>query len=129
MSESKRHHFVPQSILRRFSPRQAPGRVWIHDKRSGATFSTTVLQAGMERGFNVLAVNGKRINFEGDFNDIDGRMAAVHQLLMEARDLNALSAKDRIDLADAASVQLLRTKMIRSTLRSVSDQVMENLVD
>ena len=83
----------------------------------------------MERGFNVLAVNGKRINFEGDFNDIDGRMAAVHQLLMEARDLNALSAKDRIDLADAASVQLLRTKMIRSTLRSVSDQVMENLVD
>lgn len=126
MSESKRHHFVPQSILRRFAA-AGSDRVWIYDKQTGASFASSVLQTGMERGFNIVVIEGKRINFEGDFNDVDGRMADLHTRLVDSRRLGCLSTDDRNHLADAAAVQLLRTKMLRSTVRSVTDQLMGDM--
>lgn len=126
MSESKRHHFVPQSILRRFAA-AGSDRVWIYDKQTGASFASSVLQTGMERGFNIVVIDGKRINFEGDFNDVDGRMADLHTRLADSRRLGCLSTDDRNHLADAAAVQLLRTKMLRSTVRSVTDQLMGDM--
>lgn len=127
MAESKRHHFVPQSILRRFSPPGSPEKIWIYDKQSGETFTSSILQTGMEKGFNVVVINGKRINFEGDFNDVDGAMADVHRRLVETRNLTGLSAKDRLTLADATAVQLLRTKMVRTTLKSVTTALIEDM--
>lgn len=126
MAESKRHHFVPQSILRRFA---VPGSesVWILDKPSGASFTSSILSTGMENGFNVVTIDGRRINFEHEFGDADGAMAGVHRRLVEARDLNALTADDRTTLADAAAVQLLRTKLVRTTLKFTTAALMADM--
>ncbi len=124
MAESKKHHFVPQSILRRFKGDNATGSLYVYDKQCDAVRSSSVLSAGMENGFNTVNIDGKRINFEADFNDADDAMAVVLERLVAARTIAALDASDRLIVADAAAVQLLRTKMLRTTIRSVTGAVL-----
>ncbi|WP_292059435.1 DUF4238 domain-containing protein [Brevundimonas sp. UBA5936] len=127
MSESKKHHFVPQSILRRFTNAAADDRLFVYDKVRDASHPSTVLDAGMENHFNVVHLDGERINFEGDFDQPDGAMATVQNRLVDARSLAVLSDADRLVLADTAAVQLLRTKMFRSTMRSVTEAIFSDM--
>lgn len=124
MAESKKHHFVPQSILRRFTRRDAPDSVYVYDKQRDAVHPSSVLNAGMENGFNAVVIEGKRINFEADFNNLDSVMAEAQNRLVMARTLAALDASDRLVLADAAAVQLMRTKIFRTTMQSVSSGIL-----
>lgn len=127
MAESKKHHFVPQSILRRFTRVDAPDSLYVYDKQRDAVHPSSVLSAGMENGFNTVVVEGERINFEAEFNDPDGAMAVVQKRLAAARTIAALDAADQLVLADTAAVQLLRTKMVRTTMRSVSGAFLSEL--
>ncbi|ASD26262.1 DUF4238 domain-containing protein [Brevundimonas diminuta] len=127
MAESKKHHFVAQSILRRFTNAAADDRLYVYDKARDVSHPSTVLAAGMENGFNVVHIDGERINFEGDFDQPDGAMANVQNRLVDARSLAVLSDADRLVLADTAAVQLLRTKMFRSTMRSVTDAIFSDM--
>ncbi|WP_374321525.1 DUF4238 domain-containing protein [Brevundimonas sp.] len=127
MAESKKHHFVAQSILRRFTNASADDRLYVYDKARDVSHPSTVLAAGMENGFNVVHIDGERINFEGDFDQPDGAMANVQNRLVDARSLAVLSDADRLVLADTAAVQLLRTKMFRSTMRSVTDAIFSDM--
>lgn len=127
MTESKKHHFVPQSILRRFTRADAPDSLYVYDKQRDAVHPSSVLNAGMENGFNTVVVEGERINFEAEFSDPDGAMAGVQKRLVAARTIAALDAADQLVLADTAAVQLLRTKMFRTTMRSVSGAILSEL--
>lgn len=127
MAESKKHHFVPQSILRRFTDTSTRGGLYVYDKERDTAHPSTVLQAGMENGFNVVRIDGERVNFEDDFNDPDGAVATVQNRLVEARSLAVLDNAERVVLADSAAVQLLRTKMFRSTMRSVTDAIFSDM--
>ncbi|MBD3833509.1 MAG: DUF4238 domain-containing protein [Brevundimonas sp.] len=127
MAESKKHHFVAQSILRRFTNASADDRLFVYDKVRDVSHPSTVLAAGMENGFNVVHIDGERINFEGDFDQPDGAMANVQNRLVAARSLAVLSDADRLVLADSAAIQLLRTKMFRSTMRSVTDAIFSDM--
>ncbi|CAO3460756.1 hypothetical protein [Azospirillum argentinense] len=124
MSESKKHHFVPQSILRRFTRSDAPDSLYVYDKKRDVVHPSSVLNAGMENGFNTVVIDGKRINFEAEFNDLDGAMAGVQKRLVEARTIAPLDDADRLVLADTAAVQLLRTKLFRTTMPSVLDSIL-----
>lgn len=123
MAESKKHHFVPQSILRRFTRADAPDSLYVYDKQRDVVHPSTVLNAGMENGFNTVVVKGARINFEAEFSDPDGAMAEVLKRLVAARNITALDAADKLVLADTAAVQLLRTKLFRTTMRSMSGAI------
>lgn len=127
MADSKKHHFVAQSILRRFTNAAADDRLFVYDKVRDASHPSTVLDTGMENHFNVVHVDGERINFEGDFDHPDGAMGNVQNRLVDARSLAVLSDADRLVLADTAAVQLLRTKMFRSTMRSVTDAIFSDM--
>jgi hypothetical protein len=126
MAESKKHHFVPQSILRRFTRPDSPESLYVYDKQLDAVRASSVLSAGMENGFNTVIVDGERVNFEAEFSDPDGAMAGVQKRLVAARTIVALDAADRLVLADTAAVQLLRTKMFRTTIRSVTGELLAN---
>lgn len=124
MAASKKHHVVAQSILRRFSRVGSPDSLFVYDKQRGVVFLSSVLNAGMENGFNTVDVDGEPINFEAEFSDPDGAMARVQKQLVAARSLAALGADDRLVLADTAAVQLVRTKMFRTTMRSASGAIL-----
>jgi hypothetical protein len=127
MGESKRHHFVPQSILRRFSRPEKAGSIFFFDKQTDKVRPSSVTDAGMENGFNTVVIDGERINFEDDFNKIDGAMATVHSRIVLARSLAVLDDDGRGILADAAAVQLLRTKMLRTTVVSLTAAILEDM--
>jgi hypothetical protein len=128
MAESKKHHFIPRSVLRRFSQIDAPGTVFVYDKQRDTNYSLSITDAGMENGFNTVVVGGERINFETEFGRADELMAGVHNRLVEVRKITNLSSDDRLVLADTTALQLVRTKMFRTTLRSASRAMIDEFL-
>lgn len=127
MAQSKKHHFVPQSLLRQFS--EDGELIYVFDKPAGRAFKSHILNAGSENHFNTIEVDGRRINLEDRFNDLDRRLAELVQLLHCDRRIGHLSAKDRYDLAFLAVVQLLRVKLQRTSLMSLPRQLAESFAE
>ncbi|HEY1613828.1 MAG TPA: DUF4238 domain-containing protein, partial [Rhizomicrobium sp.] len=120
-TESKRHHYVPQSVLKRFSIGGRGRQLFVFDKTSDLVRREGVLHTGMENHFNTVVVNGARENFESEFNEVDGALAGAHRRLLEARNTSRISGDDWHALTDGVAAQLLRTKLYRTTLRAVAE--------
>jgi len=70
---SRDHHFVPRSVLRRFSVGRLRKQVWVYDKTTGRRFTARIGDAGSANDDNKLRLtDGGFLNFEPTFDDIDG---------------------------------------------------------
>lgn len=119
-NESRVHHYVPRSVLRRFSPDSERQYVFVFDKTSGRVWPGGMDPTGSTSDYNTLIQqDGTRLNFEADFGDTDARYANIGDELASRRSLIGLDANFLTSLADVAAVQLLRTPIVRSTLSSV----------
>ena len=103
--------------------------LYVFDKLAGKAFKSSIRDAGSEKHFNTLDVDGRRINLEERFSDLDGRLAELVQMLDRDRRIDHLSSHDRYDLAFLAVVQLLRVKVQRTTLMSLPAQVAASFAD
>lgn len=121
--ESSKHHFVPRSLLRYFRPPGEGEYLYAFDKHSGKEFRTSLMNAGSEHGYNTLVHADKKINFESDFDRLDGLLAARLRGIHETRSLASLSAQQRADWAELLAVQLLRTPIVRSTVKNLADEL------
>lgn len=115
----KKHHFVPRSLLRRFSVGGAGEQIWVFDKTSGRSFTTSLMNAGSQNDFNTLETPAGVLNFEKVFDAADGDLAHLCGTLAERRSVTGLDTEFRRRLADVLAIQLLRTPLARSTLRKV----------
>jgi hypothetical protein len=52
--ESKKHHYVPQSVLRGFSFDQTQRQLYVFDKIRMMSFTSSVYNAGCENQFNTV---------------------------------------------------------------------------
>jgi hypothetical protein len=109
-TDSKKHHFVPQSILRRFSIDGTNRQIFVFDKKKGEYYRASIQDTGSENGFNVLETTAGTMNFEPLFEDIDNRGALMFNRIITDRCVGFLDDPARRDLADIIAVQLLRTK-------------------
>jgi hypothetical protein len=121
--ESKKHHFVPRSLLRYFCVNDSDEFIYSFDKSNGRVFRSSLMNAGSENNFNVLEAGSERVNFEDDFRDVDGLLATRLREVHEARDLSFMTARHRRDWAELIAVQLLRTPIIRSTMTSMFSEI------
>ena len=69
--KSKKHHYVPQSMLRRFSSDPEQLKIHVFDKKTSKTFPSPIKDAGCENHFNTVEIEGKVIPFEGVFQEND----------------------------------------------------------
>ena len=124
---SKKHHYVPQSILRRFSSDQA--RTWIHvfDKTQMKSFLSSILNAGCENHFNTVEVEGQTVSFEGLFQTNDDQLAQLLDRIASNRSLVDLTQEARLALSEVVAAQIVRTKMARTTMRSIAEQLLDGL--
>lgn len=122
MSESKKHHYVPQSVLRGFAIPNTE-RVYVFDKKSLRVYESAIGDAAAENQYNTLDVDGRRVNLEPAFDGHDSRLAELLRKLRDARELSCLTDEDRHGLAYAAVVQRLRVRLVRSTLSSLPEQL------
>lgn len=128
-TDSKKHHYVPQAHLRRFSIGGAGKQVFVFDKLSGRSFPGAIQDAGSENHFNTFEGPDGLVNFESWFRDVDDRSAALFGRVTAERGLGALDAADRRDLADTVALQLLRTRLPRTTIQVVGEQLLGVLSD
>jgi Protein of unknown function (DUF4238) len=121
--KSKKHHYVPQSMLRRFSSDSDQSKIWVFDKKTLKSFSSSILDAGCENHFHTADVGGKAINFEPAFEDNDNRLAYLLDKIVRDRCLATLTPEERLVLSEVVAVQLGRTKIRRTTPREIAKQV------
>lgn len=121
--ESRKHHFVPRSLLRYFRPPGDDEFLYAFNKHSGQVFRTSLMNAGSENGFNTFEAGDETINFESDFDEVDGLLATRLREIHDARNLTALSAEQRRDWAELVAVQLFRTPIVRSTMQVTFEDI------
>src|SRR5258706_2885507 len=115
----KKHHYVPQSVLTKFSIGGAGKQIYVFDKLEDRLWQSAIRDAGSENRFNTLEIDGEQISFEDAFRDVDSRLATLLDRLSIERSLATLAPADWLDLADVVAGQLVRTKPVRSALRAV----------
>jgi len=122
VAESKKHHYVPQSLLRGFA---IPGTEQVHvfDKKTDRVFRAAVADVGAENRYNTLVVEGRSVNAESVFDEHDTRLASLLKTLRESQDLSCLTEDDRVQVAYAVAVQRLRVRLVRTTLAAFPRQL------
>lgn len=109
--KSKKHHYVPQSVLRGFSSDQAQTQICVFDKTRMRSFNSNIYNAGCENQFNSFEVGGQTVSFEGRFQTNDDQLARLLKTIRRNRSLAQLTAEDRIALSEVVAAQIIRTKI------------------
>jgi hypothetical protein len=126
-SQAKKHHYVPQALLRNFSIDGAGQHIWVLDKTTGRIFPDSIANVACETHFNTLHIHEKKIVLEGIFEDIDNRAAPLFQKIISCGTLDGLSADERYSTALIAATQLVRVKIQRTTPIAVAENLAESL--
>src|ERR1051325_8255610 len=126
-SQAKKHHYVPQSVLRGFSNDREQKHVYVFDKSNLRSFSSPIRDAGCENQFNTIEVNGQSVSFEGLFQTNDDELARLLKTILTNNSLAQLTARERITLCEVVAAQIIRTKMARTTSRSIVEQLSQSL--
>jgi hypothetical protein len=124
MVDPKKHHYVPRSILRRFSIGDEGRQVHVFDKATRRTYKSAINDAGAENHFYSVEVGDQRLVLERLFNDIDDEGATLLDKICRERSLGSLSEAERLLLCEVAAAQLLRVKGMRRELIEVSRQLL-----
>ena len=124
---SKKQHYVPQSMLRRFSADKERTWVYVFDKTKMRSFESSILNAGCENHFNTVEVEGQTISFEGLFQANDNQLARLLDKIVSSKSLATITPTDRITLSEVVAAQIVRTKMVRTTMRSIAEQLSQTM--
>lgn len=124
---SKKHHYVPQSILKRFSADGAQKQLYVFDKARKTSFPSSIRDAGSENHFNTIEIEGQTISFEGLFQTNDDQLAILFEKIISDTSLAVLTAGDRNTLLEVVGAQIVRTKLLRTTIRSIAEQLQASM--
>lgn len=134
-NESKKHHFIPQSLLKYFSSDIDANKVYQFDKNNPkpffydkASLESIKKTAGMEENFNTLEIESDVWNFEDLFKNVDNRLSILLKQIHQIRDISVLTTDDRRNWADMVAVQMLRTPIMRTTMLQMADDFIDILV-
>lgn len=127
MTQPRKHHYNPRSILRRFSIEGGGKQVYVFDKATGRSFVNSIDNAGAERDFNTVEAGGSTISFEPLFDDPDGQLAQLVDRLIVEQTVACLDPDERRTLARVVAMQVLRTKMPRTSMQSIMEQLRQRI--
>lgn len=125
VNESRKHHYVPRSVLRNFTVNGDGRRLFVFDKQERRSFPLSVGDAGAERDFNRVQVGNRDLNYESLFQELDDRLAKVIKRLVQEMSVANLETDELRDLPTLVACQLVRTKLQRATPVEISRQLDE----
>lgn len=120
---SKKHHFVPRSLLKNFC--NEDGRLFVFDKTTKKSFSSTIENAGHENHFNSIDLEGTKLNFEKLFDEIDSDQAVLIRKLIAFENQWKLTETEKWKLAYFTMVQSYRTKLNRTSIVELSASIQD----
>jgi hypothetical protein len=121
MTESKKHHYVPQSLLNNF--KYDKNKIFVFDKKRRTSFPSSIIDAGSENHFNTVVRNGERLNFEEMLQKNDDDLAYLVEKIIDNRNTHCLTDLEKEKFLSVVVVQMIRTKMYRTSMKSVSEQL------
>lgn len=123
-NESNFHHFVPKSVLRRFTVDGAGKQIWVLDKKTGRSFYSGLKKTGSGQGYNTMVLpDGVVWNFEDEFKEIDDEFGATGNILASKRRVADLDPDFRDALCVGVAVQFLRTPLVRTSLEALMPEL------
>lgn len=130
MSDSKKHHYVPQSLLRGFTP-VATGeeKIFVFDRTSYKSWKSSLRNAGSENHFNTILEEEKRTNLEGLFDAPDGLLATLLSEISVIEDLSKLEDQKKMQWAFLIAIQMMRVKRPREIVQSHPNFIRESFAN
>lgn len=122
MPEPRKHHLVPQSLLRAFSRDAQRRQIHAFDKTRQSSFVLAIRDACSEKDFYRVVFAEREINFETAFQEIDDLLAEILEVVNNPG-LQALDNQVLSKLPALVTAQLLRTKLQRTTSQEIARQL------
>ena len=123
-SNSKKHHFLPRSILKNFTNQD--NVIFVYDKKVRKMYLNSIANVGAENQYNTVKIGGEVFNLEEIFNDFDGKLASViNRIITNGNIVN----EQHEFLRYAILVQLQRSPIQRSSYVSIARSIKEKIKD
>lgn len=122
-TESKNHHYNPQSVLKRF--RDGNRKLITLDKVKLKTFPASIEKSGSENHFNTIKFEDFKLNFEEVFDLNDSNLARLLDKILLDKTIRKLTDEEIYQLSVVVSIQLIRTKRARTEALDIVKKVNE----
>ena len=109
-------------MLRRFDSDSKQSTIYVFDKQTSKTFSSSIADAGSENHFNSVEINGKHANFERAFQTNDDQTALLLDRIVEAPVISDSRTTRATDLIGNRSDSSGRTKPQKNAA-NIAEQV------
>lgn len=123
MNTPRKHHSVPQSLLREFGILPERRNIHVYDKSTRRIFPSPIVDAAAERDFYTVEVDTGSVNFEPVFQDLDDRLATLLRQLCLDPDLSRVMPQLKSEASALVATQLMRTKLQRTSPGDIAAQL------
>jgi hypothetical protein len=128
MTSAKRHHFVPQFLLKHFA-RPGTSQVHVFDKLTGKAFVANVADVAAEHRLYEFAVGELRATIEPALAEFESKAAAVVRSVMARDRLSDLTVYERLVLSALVAQLMLRSTHQRASMRHMIEQVRRHIAE
>jgi hypothetical protein len=125
VTSAKKHHQVPQFLLRNFAFHQGR-QLHAFDKSSGREFVVSVEDAAAQGGFYNFSLLGESVSIETELGDLDTAASVAIARILAQRNLTCLSNEDREWLSLFVCVQLARSPNWRLMQADLTSKFLEH---
>lgn len=123
MTQSKKHHIIPQSVLQNFSYKNNRKQIYVYDKKTSNSFLSSIVDAGSENYFNTIKSGDLDLNFESFFDENDSSLAIVIKKIIDRESISDINTEETKILIRCIAFQLMRIKMYRTSFISFHEQL------
>lgn len=127
--EPKKHHYVPQFLLKNFHSRQKGDEFFIKifDKKIEKGWESNIKKAMCEKDFHTFKISfdGEEffLNYENHFSDLETKARSSIQELIKEKDITKINDQDRANIAAFITFQYLRTNQFRTFMGIFGERI------
>jgi hypothetical protein len=126
MADSKKHHYVPQFLLRQFSDGGGQ-KIYVFDKRTGRVFRSNILNVAAENRLYEFSIGNLTATIEPGLAQFETNAADVLRRILAAQSLAQITILDRTVLAAFVAQLLLRSPHRKAISDDMINQVREKV--
>ena len=126
-NDCKIQHYVPQFVLRNFSASGKKKHIYVFDKLNEKIFKTAIKNIGAENAFYNYDYNGSKSSIDPKLESLETLASPIIKRIVENESLGSLNAKDKSIISLFCSVQMLRVKFPRESLKELNNTLKEHI--
>lgn len=122
MSYPKKHHYVPQFVLRNFASENGT-HLYVFDKQTAKVFSTNIANVAAENRLYEFSMDGVTTTIEPSLANFESKAATVLREVLSCDALTHLTQHQRLILSRLVAHLLLRSPQQRALMRHLNAEL------